>query len=347
MRIQRSTLRRLKAIGKYILWPLLSFIAAFCMSIGVANSQEDCKLLRPSAEAEIIFMGAFQGGALSTVTVAGFDSTTSIVSIEVEDGNAPFYVFVVARSPVIWKLSGAVDRIESFPVEVAGTDAGVIGLPKDKITFARANDCGVTYALPSQPALTPDAVARLELILDRKVSVHLGVDRRRPFKIPTGKINREYQYQSHAFEIIRRFASKDADFEVRPLTELDLSEPGEEIIYDPRDMLERFFPMELMDIKPAEVVASGKVERYDLLPSTAGLLQLLAAGVLKERMPRQYLIQKPMKRFPVDLLGSAAVTFILPGDLEMPGGDPGHSSVYSAETGACLIKRCYEGPTLR
>lgn len=49
-----------------------------------------------------------------------------------------------------------------------------------------------------------------------------------------------------------------------------------------------------------------------------------------------FVIRKPVAGFAAGLAGADAVTFILGKGIPMPAGDPGHSAVLDAETGACL-----------
>ena len=101
-------------------------------------------------------------------------------------------------------------------------------------------------------------------------------------------------------------------------------------------MFKRFTPGGIVDIAPQDVVAPGKVERYEVLPQEAGLLQLMRTGALKRTKDGYFLIRKPIPRFPASLAGAHGVKFILGKGLAMPAGNAGHSPVYSEATGECL-----------
>jgi hypothetical protein len=96
--------------------------------------------------------------------------------------------------------------------------------------------------------------------------------------------------------------------------------------------LKRYSPGGVIAIDPGRVVASLPVERYEVLPEEAGLVQLLEARKLAQNRTGEYLIKKKI-RFPADLYGAHAVRFLLLRGVEPPDGDPGHSVVVSEETG--------------
>jgi hypothetical protein len=131
---------------------------------------------------------------------------------------------------------------------------------------------------------------------------------------------------------------------------------------DPRTArnLSRFNPAGLIEIDAAEVISPAPVQRYDVLPQEAGLLQLIAEGALR-RMPMSYLlrniapadrsdrrrmfphagggvylIERPIKRFPAGLNGAHLVTFVLGSDVPLPAGNAGHSTVIREGTGECI-----------
>lgn len=63
-----------------------------------------------------------------------------------------------------------------------------------------------------------------------------------------------------------------------------------------------------------------------------GLAQLVATGDLEHRESFVYLA-RAIPRFPAGLHGAHLVRFVLATGVPMPDGDPGHSCVFSEETG--------------
>jgi hypothetical protein len=88
----------------------------------------------------------------------------------------------------------------------------------------------------------------------------------------------------------------------------------------------------VIELDPRRVVASLPVDRYQVLPQAAGLLQLVRSGALAQNRNGEYLIKQKM-RFPAELTGSHSVQFLLLRGVPLPDGDPGHSDVISEETG--------------
>jgi hypothetical protein len=89
------------------------------------------------------------------------------------------------------------------------------------------------------------------------------------------------------------------------------------------------------------VVAGLPVEDYEVLPSEAGLLQLLEEGKLEPGRNGELVVRAPM-RYPADLFGGSAARFLVPRGVPVPEGDPGHSCVRSEETGRAISKTSCE-----
>jgi hypothetical protein len=96
--------------------------------------------------------------------------------------------------------------------------------------------------------------------------------------------------------------------------------------------VDRFYPDGVVEIDPAAVVASDKAERYGVLPSQAGLLQLVSAGALTKSNNGEFHIRQKI-RFPAGLAGAHSARFLLLRGVPVPDGNPGHSCVISEETG--------------
>lgn len=99
--------------------------------------------------------------------------------------------------------------------------------------------------------------------------------------------------------------------------------------------LKRFYPDGLIPLVLEEIHASEIVEPYAVLPSHAGLLQLMAEGsvVFDEGF---FIIRREFDRFPGGMFGGFSARFVLEPGVPMPEGTPGHSPVVSGETGECL-----------
>jgi hypothetical protein len=98
----------------------------------------------------------------------------------------------------------------------------------------------------------------------------------------------------------------------------------------------RFSPGGVVEIDVKSVVASGKVQPYEVLPKQAGLIQLVKSGALERTKDGFYLIKKTFSNFPAGLTSAHGVKFILATGVEMPGSDPRHSTIILQETGECV-----------
>jgi hypothetical protein len=96
----------------------------------------------------------------------------------------------------------------------------------------------------------------------------------------------------------------------------------------------------IVDIDPRTVFASAPVERYEVLPRAAGLIQLEQDGAITRNSAGEFLVHKKI-RFPAGLYGTHQARFRIQKGTPMPEGDPGHSCVIVEETGMAL----YNGAT--
>jgi hypothetical protein len=97
-------------------------------------------------------------------------------------------------------------------------------------------------------------------------------------------------------------------------------------------------PGGLVEIDPRSVVASQRVERYDVMPEEAGLIRLEQDGAITRNSSGEFLVHRKI-RFPAGLYGM--LRFRIQKGTPMPEGDPGHSCVIVEATGMML----YNGAT--
>jgi hypothetical protein len=76
-----------------------------------AGVKAPCEMPRPSEGARVVLLRA-SAEALSTVTIGSQDVATKTGAIVVEAGEQPLYLIVATLAPTIWRVSGAVGRIE-------------------------------------------------------------------------------------------------------------------------------------------------------------------------------------------------------------------------------------------
>ncbi|MEJ6402568.1 hypothetical protein [Yoonia sp. 2307UL14-13] len=299
-----------------------------------------CDAPEPPDKSEVVVLSAYEGAALSTVSIAGMDDETHVADIVIEDGDTPFYLFLAAYSNMIWNISGDIDRLDTVVVQRSGQSedngAGVIGIPSEKVHFVSRNSC-------IKPIHSIEGGEGI--IAYRQVARGLGQDPDHmlahytvgTISLPSGEGSKEdgegtdiiiYNGQRYTLgpdgpKIIDESEGQGSGD--RPF--------GVGQVY--RDLL-RFSPGGIRHLDADNVVSPGDAQDYDVLPQQAGLLQLLLEEKIRYTPDGFYLISEPIARFPAGLAGAHSVKFMLAEGVPMPGGSPGHSSVYSAETGECV-----------
>ncbi len=77
-----------------------------------AQAQAACVMPKASDAAQVVVLSAHRGEALSRVALGSQDVMTGTGEIRIEPGAAPLYIVVIADEPTIWRVTGAVDRVE-------------------------------------------------------------------------------------------------------------------------------------------------------------------------------------------------------------------------------------------
>lgn len=307
-----------------------------------------CNLPKPSSEAHVILLGAYEGKALSAVSLGGDDEVVTAASVEIEAGTNPLYVVATSYAAMIWNVTGNASRVEKFVVtshkQGSGKKtprAGVAGLSKDRVAVMADTACLTSFHNPrkTKTRTITNTLAGLIGTAPDQVLGDYGISR---VALPSGT-----------------FAPK-ASFPNARL--LPMTGPSAAVWRSMR----RFNPAGLADIDPEAVVSALPARHYQTLPQQAGLAQLVEDGALElsgssrarvvngieivgegrivggnvkraYRVPRGYRIAKKM-RFPAGLSGAHSVKFILGKGVPFPDGDPGHSRVVDEETGKRVFR---------
>lgn len=279
-----------------------------------------------------VLLGAARGLEVPTATLTGQDEMTAAGMVEIEAGAGKLWVVAAADGPMLWRLSGAVDRVDRLVVIPDMPDdrpaaAGVVGLPAEKVAFAGAGNCRIRDILQQKKAA--DSVNRLLAeMFGRVPDDTVAVQNFVRISLPGGNV----------FDKLAQGAPEDADL---PL--------------DVWQQSQGFGRVSIVDVDPAQVRATGKVETYAVLPGEAGIVQLMRAGSIVSR-PRQsfrkpdgtplqmqtiyrgnlFEIVKPIPRFPGGFSNRNPVTFVLAKDVPLPAGNPFPSCVLDGTTGLPL-----------
>jgi Ca2+-binding EF-hand superfamily protein len=301
-----------------------------------------CELPGASDKAKVVLLGAYEAEALSNVALGSQDIEVRTGRIVIEPGDEPLYVVVPTHRATIWQVSGAVERLERIVLSSAETGgnrsdpqnvplAGVTGVPSDRVSFLKRSNCLSYFSeAPSSRSMVSAGVVRKMTgkapdVIAASYSVSM-------FSAPSGKIDTD-RGERGASVVIRK----------REGTLTIIGNGGNTTIQmgpsRARDEMLRFFPGGVMEIDPKTVVSSGSAMQYEVLPSQAGIVQLLASGALSENRSGEYIVRKKI-RFPAGLHGAHSVTFLIMKGTPYPDGDPGHSCVIVEETGESRGSGC-------
>jgi Ca2+-binding EF-hand superfamily protein len=303
-------------------------------------ARKACALPKPSSAAKVLLLSAYEGDALSTATIETQDVEVRTASITVEPGDEPLYVVALSHRAMIWRLSGAAERVErvvlaSQSIVEAGVSrsdvrplAGITGIPADKVTFLPKPLCLSYFSeTPSIEAARTIGIVKGETGRAPIVATRYSVS---DVAIPSATLQPSRDRSAARTAIRTRGDGTSYSIDPNGIPRPEAARNNE---------LEsealRFYPGGVVEIDAGAVVASGEAARYEVLPSQAGLLQLVRSGALSRNRKGDFLIKQKI-RFPAGLYGAHSVRFLLLSGVPVPDGDPGHSCAVSEETGQPL-----------
>lgn len=294
-----------------------------------------CAMPKASDAAKVVLLSAYQTDALSSVTIGSQDNEIHAGRVVVEPGSEPLYVVIPTYDPTIWQFSGAVERVERLVMTSAQTGpkggdvrqpslVGATGIPRDRIAWLSRSNClsyfteAPSSASLQDAAFVNNAVGKAPETVATTYSVA-------SFSIPSGKIE-TLRDQSQRPLVIQK--SQGTLNIIGNLSSVIVQAGPSRA----RDEMERFYPGGAIEIDPNAVIASQPAAPYEVLPSQAGLVQLLARGLLTQNRAGEYIVREKI-RFPARLTGAHSATFLIMRGAPYPDGDPGHSCVIAEETG--------------
>jgi hypothetical protein len=213
--------------------------------------------------------------------------------VVVEPGDTPLYVVGTASSAVLWRVSGATSRIRhlvlasthAFNSSEWGTriPMGETGVPRDNVTFLPETRCLLAFEKTSSADASYDS-DRVKERVGYAPAVIAGRYAVTRFSIPSGKLEATGLGDSEQGRKLERehllsFLSTD------PLA-------GHPLDYN----VAQTYPDGVMKVASDDVIANVPVERYDTLPGSAGLQQLVARGALTELRGVHFTLMKGVPR---------------------------------------------------
>lgn len=274
-----------------------------------------CELPRADADQQIVAFGLYEGDAVPSATVVGQDEESTTAEVVIEEGDTPLYLVLTSYDAMIWRVTGAKDRVarlvlssfKSNPADKKNPSnlsaAGAVGVPANKVTVAPQGCLGYFYKRGSREESSVRAA--IQSAAGRAPDAMGGAYDAITVTLPS-------------MQAVKAKASRDPD--TTPIG------------FDPqtwRDAV-RFTPGGVVDIDPATVVSGAPAVAYEVLPQQIGLAKLVGEGAI-ERAGWGFRIVKPIPRFPAGLNGAHAVGFLLATGVPWPKGAPGHSCVVAED----------------
>jgi Ca2+-binding EF-hand superfamily protein len=294
----------------------------------VAGRMPKCSFPRPGATAQVVLVKASGHKTMSPVALGNTDQVVTVSNLSIEPKGKPLYLVLFADDPVIWRLTGATDRVEAV---VLGTDewarnkqagsprhpvAGIVGVDESKVTFADQN-CLVTWH--NDPVQVGIARYRIEQFTGRLPSVVLSESFHSNVHVPSGT--------------------------AAPPIKGDLALPaGYSATEWPKAV--RFNDGGLARFSAAQVVARANPIPYEVLPNQFGIAQIVGKGAAQRIDERTLRLLRPIPNLPAGLGGAHAENFLLADGVPLPPGDPVHSCVKpeSPRNPAKPTRSCFPPP---
>jgi hypothetical protein len=329
------------------IWPrtAILFLLGFLLTLSsdaVSADNTECALPKASEAATAVVVGSPGADALSSTTLGSQDIPTEAGNVIIENGDGPLYIVIVATRPVIWRITGAVSRIErlilssfypyapQIPAEalisIAGETvsiAGETGVPSGQVTFMSNPEC-LGVILDGIKAADAKAISAVLQYTGKTPSV-VTVPRSSAISLPSGKVD-----PLDNREAIRKLREKTPN--------LSSPDPAAVTAYIKAYIsyfLVAAYPAGVVDIDPSVVVSNRPAKRYEVLPRQAGLLQLMEAGSLSATERGDFVIRGKL-RLPVE----SGANFLLLRGVPKPDGDLKRYCVMDEETGEQLGPRC-------
>ncbi len=296
-----------------------------------------CAMPAASEAAKVVVLGAYNADAVSTTALGSQDVAMGTGLVWIERGDEPIYLVMTSLRPVIWRLTGAVSRIERL-VLVSGVGAkasgerdqpplvGATGIAADRVSFTRRLGCLPIFTeAPSVEAAK--AGGEIKRAVGKEAAVIAGRYAVSSFTVPSGHAESSGAGARQPTIIIEKNAGS---------LRIEGSAPNIVVRTEPpklEDELLRVSPGGVVDINPKDVVSSSPAERYEVLPREAGLLQLMKAGALTRNGRGDFLVQRKI-RLPAGM--SANEKFLVLRGVPAPDGDATRSCVMLEEIGKPL-----------
>ena len=260
---------------------VIAFISV-CLYGGAAHAfvttdvgYPSCDVPAPRPDERVTTISADRGQGLSTVTLGADSTFTEVVDIEVQEADRPHYIALSSGGAMIWRFSGRVDtvsRLVVFGAQEAGHEKnGVIGIPRERIVFLEPDR--------EEPDPRDGWTTNWEWRRACEPSIYFDI----PLAFRNMRLGRTKSWSKGAPTYPNRFETHQHIHDRRAAT---LRIPGTgnielgEYVYIPESQRDGAHERGLIAIDAGAVVSRAWASPYAVLPSWAGINQLVEAGVL-------------------------------------------------------------------
>jgi hypothetical protein len=224
-----------------------------------------CEISAPRSDERTAVVYVNSGSGLSSVTPGSDGIVTEVVDVEIGVADKPHYIVLSSGKPIIWRFTGRIDAISRVVVLGSqfngATRSGVIGVPRDRIEFAKTDVEKLKSRMPGRSTCDSFSWAC-------EASVY--------FDIPKRRIDLAGD-EPPARHAVDQFVERIRGDVIRiPQDGWIYEWSGFEFYTETSQTHERG----LIRIDPASVVSPETVRDYAVLPGAAGIRQLVADGSL-------------------------------------------------------------------
>lgn len=274
------------------------------------RKQTRCTVPDVPSEAEFVVFGGYEGDAISSASIGGPEQETNLINVFIEPGAKPLYVVLTSYESMVWRFSGAVDRVTRVVVSSSATGlpkkagenvggrpsaSGVVGVDENKVAITSIS-CP-NYFYKTEAARLNDDIAQ---IFGRTPDAILGSYSASQVSIPSGEIVRVKKGSPPLPEGFDAVMWKEAS---------------------------RYWPAGLVNVEPKGVVAVERVETYEVLPSQMGLAQLVGSGAIERIGGNKFRLVRPIAHMPPGMGGAHSILLFVAEGVPVPPGDPVHTCV--------------------
>jgi hypothetical protein len=298
-----------------------------------AKVKAPCAMPKPSDAAQVVVLNVVDAETLSTVTVGSQDVAIRTGAVVIEAGRAPLYLVLSTVRPMIFRVTGAVERLERIVLAATSTGpnrgvpgetplAGVTGVKAERVVFLRHPHCFLplppaAWAAQARKTLRLDGINAASIVASVGDVSEISVPSLRTARLRKARPMIAYDRGNSSMLVT---GNPDNVIMIRGRNDLD-------------EELKLFNPGGVMHLDAATVVGSLPAMAYEVLPQQAGLIQLMQSGALSRNDAGDFFIRQKI-RLPAELNGGHKFR-VLPG-VPAPDGDPGHACVLVEDTGAAM-----------